>query len=172
MRWERLFEDLEGQWDAGDAEHRHIEAAERIRAERAGIDLSSRLWAARSTDIAVTLVTSETVRGTLNDAAHTWILLGADHRNVLIPIHAVARVSGLGPQADTDSTVVRKLTWGYAMRVLSRDRSVVTVETLAGQLSGLIGAVGEDYIEVIDPQRPAQSSAIAMSAIVYVAGPW
>jgi hypothetical protein len=166
MRWDHLFADLEGQLAAERAAHFQADVAEMTRAERASVELSARLVAQRGKDITVVLATGDTVRGTVADAAAQWVLLTDDGRHVLVPRKAVTAVHGLGARARASTEVERRLSLGYALRALSRDRARVVVRTQASEFSGALGAVGADYVDV--STRPDQVTSVPFDAIMLV----
>jgi hypothetical protein len=57
-------------------------------------------------------------------------------------------VAGLGTRAAELTEVERRLGLGHALRALARDRARVVVSTLSGDVTGIIGAVGADFIEL------------------------
>ncbi len=63
MRWERLFEDLDAQWEAEARRELDEEVSDRTRRERAGVELAERLVATRGHVVAVRLLTGESVEG-------------------------------------------------------------------------------------------------------------
>lgn len=161
MRWNDLFADLEAQADAVGHAQFDADVRDMTRSERASIELASRLMHARGTSVTVTLLDGDTAQGVLVDAAAGWVLLGASGPQTLVPLSAVALVSGLGPRTAELSEVDRRLGIGHALRALARDRARVVVTTAAGQTSGVIGAVGADYVEV--------STAVGAAVVVPLA---
>jgi hypothetical protein len=166
MRWDHLFADLEGQLAAERAAHFQADVAEMTRAERASVELGARLVAQRGAELGIVLVTGETVRGTLADAAAQWVLVDVEGRHVLIPRRAIAVVQGLGARARASTEVERRLSLGYALRALSRDRARVVVVTQGAQVSGVVGAVGADYVDIATASQ--QISSVPFQAIVAV----
>jgi hypothetical protein len=148
MRWDHLFADLEGQLAAERAAEFQADVAEMTRAERASVELTARVIAQRGASLAITVVSGDTIRGTVTDAASQWILLDTEGPQVLISRAAIAAVYGLGTRARPATDVERRLSLGYALRALSRDRARVIVNTRASELSGMVGAVGADYVEI------------------------
>lgn len=166
MRWNDLFADLEAQIDAAELASFDAEVRDLTRSERASVELAARLVHARGTSVTVTLLDGETVHGVLVDAAVGWLLVGATGPQTLVPLHAVALVSGLGPRTAALTDVDRRLGMGHALRALARDRARVVVATAAGDVAGVIGVVGADYIEV--STGVGTSVAVPMQAIMRV----
>ena len=150
MRWEGLFEDLSGQWEAEERRELDLEVADRTRRERATLGLRERLAAAGRTTVRVTLTTAGVVDGRVVDVGEDWLLLEGARGVVLLPVLAVAGVVGLGPGADT-AAAGRRFGLGYALRGLSRDRAVVAVHDVSGAVhTGTIDAVGRDAFELTE----------------------
>lgn len=149
MRWEGLFEDLEGQLAAEERRERDAEVADRTRAERARIAMAERYAAGRGSRITITTVPGTTFAGVLSDLGGDWVLLrDAAGRELLVATAAVVGVSGLSSRSDPAVTA-RRFTLGYALRALSRDRAPVIVTDISGgQVTGTIDAVGLDWCEL------------------------
>lgn len=147
MRWERLFHDLEGQVEAAENAAFRADLQDRTRAERAAITLASRLHDATGVDLVLTLTDGAVVSGVVEDAASQWVLLGGRTQR-LIPVHAICAISGLPSRSVEVGPVAQRLSLGYALRALARDRVRVVVETAGGQVQGLIAKVGADFFEV------------------------
>jgi len=166
VRWDHLFADLEGQLEAERSAQFQADVAELTRAERAAVELTSRVLAQKGAEVVVALVTGDTVRGTVADAAAQWILLAEGARQVLVPRAAIAAVHGLGSRTRAATEVERRLSLGHALRALSRDRARVVVRTRGHELSGIVGAVGSDCVDIA---TGAESTAVVpFDAIVTV----
>ncbi len=149
MRWEDLFSDFEGQWNAAQEEDWRAQVAERTRGERGAVELSARVMAARGSEVFLTLLDGEMLKGELTDCTHTWLLIvDLGHRQHLVPAHAVAMVRGLDHVGRTLSEVERRLGLSHVLRVLSRDRVRVRVRTVGGEVHGVIATVQADHIDV------------------------
>jgi len=159
MRWNQLFDDLEAQWDAETRRDLDSEVADRTRRERATVGLYERLAASVGETVLVRLVSGRAVSGAIADVGQDWMLIRSDRRPVLVPLAAAAAVSGLSERA-TGSPVGKRFSLGYALRGLSRDRAVVTIEDVTGATtSGTIDAVGSDCFDLSEhapdePRRP------------------
>lgn len=157
MRWEGLFADLEGQLAAEERRELDSEVAERTRRERALVDLGARVAAAVGATVHVELVGGRPLDGEVRDVGDGWLLLGADRaggagasREVLVPVGAVALVSGLPPRAEQARTA-RRFGLGYALRALARDRATVVLDLLGGAtLAGTVDAVGADHLTLAE----------------------
>lgn len=177
MRWDGLFDDLEGQWLAEQRRERDAEVADRTRAERARVLLVERLAASRGHSLSLTLAGGETVAGELTDLGADWLLLidRAGHE-VLLATAAVVAIAGLG-RASEPAVTARRFTMGYALRALARDRATVVVTDVAGgRIAGTVDAVGKDWCDISEhpideARRPGQVRArrtVPTGAIVMV----
>ena len=161
MRWEQLFSDLEGQWEAEARRDLDQEVADRTRRERATVGLFERLAASVEAEVGVRLLAGPPLRGVLSDVGDGWLLLGGDRggQSALVPLTAVTAVTGLGVRAP-EAKLARRFGFGYALRGLSRDRAVVALTDVSGAVAtGTIGGVGRDCFDLTehapdDPRRP------------------
>jgi len=166
MRWEHLFADLEAQADAAQLASFDAQVRDRTRAERASVELASRLLHARDTTVSVTTHDGVTTRGSVADAAAGWVLIVESATQTLVPLTAVAFLTGLGPRVADVTEVERRLSLGHALRALARDRTRVVIATQAGDVTGVIGVVGADYLEV--STGVGSSTVVVTSAIMRV----
>jgi len=173
VRWERLFDDLQGQLDAAQAAEVAAEVGERTRIERSRITLADRLAAAQGATLAVHLRGGGQARGTLLEAAQEWLLLGSPL--ALVPLAAVTGLVGLGRSAATAGAdgVRRRHSLAAVLRAVSRDRSPVRLDVVdAPPLTGTIDAVGADHLDLAEHaagelRRP---SAVTCVRVVPFAG--
>ncbi|WP_406831775.1 hypothetical protein ABEG17_02870 [Pedococcus sp. KACC 23699] len=149
MRWDDLFGDLAAQWEAEERRELDAEVADRTRRERAALGLYERLAAAGSQVLGLTLRTGTVVTGQVADVGDGWLLVGAQGGPVsLVPFGGLTAVTGLSTRA-AGEPAGRRFGLGYALRGLSRDRSVLTLTDAAGgQATGTIDAVGKDVLEL------------------------
>ena len=149
MRWDDLFADLGAQWEAETRRELDAEVADRTRRERASVGLYERLAAAGEDVVTVSLRIGARLSGKVADVGDGWVLLRADAGSPqLVPFAAVTAVSGLSIRAG-GTAIGRKFGLGYALRGVSRDRSVVLLTDLSGAVvTGTIDAVGRDVLEL------------------------
>lgn len=177
MRWEGLFEDLEGQWRAEERRERDAEVADRTRAERAKVLLVERFAGRLGHPLALTLTGGDAISGTLNDLGADWLLLtdSAGHE-VIVGSGGIVAITGLG-RSIGPAVTARRFTMGYALRALARDRAaVILTDTAGGRVAGTIDAVGRDWCDISEhpvdePRRPDQVRArrtVPTAAIVMV----
>ena len=174
MRWDQLFADLEAQWEA-----------------EARRDLDPRWPTARAASAPPSGSTSglppRSARrcgcccGPGRRSAAPWRMWGgtgcccsADRRPVLVPLAALAAVSGIGERAGTGG-IGKRFELGFALRGLSRDRAVVALADIAGAVTtGTIDAVGADCFDLSEhapdePRRPENVTGrrlVPFSAVV------
>jgi hypothetical protein len=157
MRWDDLFADLGAQWDAESRRELDAEVADRTRRERASVGLYERLAAAGDDTVTIALRSGSAVRGRVDDVGDGWRLLattvtghlgGPANGAALVPFAAVTSVTGLALRVG-GTELGRRFGLGYALRGLSRDRSVVALTDLSGVVVvGTIDAVGRDVLEL------------------------
>lgn len=175
MRWDRLFEDLEGQLRQESLAQRDADVVERIRAERSRIKLGDRLQHHRG-PIHLVLQRGRLIVGDLIDAGAGWVIVQDGARGpTLVPVGAIVEIEGLGWGTSDGVSVSARLGVGHPLRALARDRAVVEIEDVIGRsLVGTIDAVGADAFQVAlhprdEPRREANVHAhptIPFSAIV------
>lgn len=167
MRWENLFDDLEGQLEHElDAEAVDLRAEEeRLRLGR--LSLRDRLRSLhRSQGRAGTPVTMSLIDGRLVAImpltfGKDWLsgdLLdgGAGRVQCIVPLSAIASVqfqrSQLDPSLDSadgdDQPLAARLGLAFALRDLCRRRRAVDLELLVGRVHGTIDRVGRDHFDL------------------------
>ena len=173
MRWDRLFDDLEAQVVGEQARARAAEVADRVRRERAQLDLHTRLLAhVGAAPIGVRLLGhgSPALTGRLVDVGPDWVLIEpVVDRQVLVALPAVRGVVGLGPGARTPSVVARRFGLGAALRAVSRDRAAVELRDTGGHVvTGTIDAVGADHVELAEhaADEPRRRSNVTGQVVV------
>ena len=186
MRWEDLFADLERQWEGMAAEERQAEIAERTRAEYARVTLLDRLRGSEGREIRMSTTTGQEVDGALAVVGADFVLLAATRQEHVLPLAALAAVSGLGPEAasaEVTGRVRARLGLGSVLRRIAADRSEVAVHRTAGPtLRGTVQRVGSDFLELAEHRlgesmaaRPARRLTVvpfAAVALLTRAEPW
>src|SRR5690349_9617311 len=123
VRWEHLFDDLEGQWEATEAAELAAELRDRERAERSRLRVVDRLRGSLGRSIDVRLSGGERERGTLRRVGSDFLLMEtAPGRESLIPLAAVVMVAGLSRRSTepgSEGPVLARLDLRSALRALA-----------------------------------------------------
>jgi hypothetical protein len=176
VRWDELFSDLETQWEAQVRRELDAEVADRTRRERAAIALADRLAVQGGRVVGVVLIDGTLLNGQVQEVGQGWLLLSVVTGSCLVPVAAVAGITGLERGAGVP-TPGRSFGLGYALRGLSRDRVAVTVVDVSGGVStGTIDGVGRDFLELSEhpadlPRRRENvtgTRAVPFAAVVLV----
>ncbi len=150
VRWQRLFEDLEGELEAAEAVELEAEVAERSRIELAGVRLADRLAAWRG-PVRLHLLGAGQLCGTVASVGDGWLLL--DDPPVLVCSGALVSVQGVGLAAvgALPHEVSRRTSLAAALRRVARDRSPVRVALVDGRhLTGTVDAVAGDHLDLAE----------------------
>ncbi len=152
MRWERLFEDLEGMLAAGESAERSAELADRTRRERARHGLHDRLVAAAPGPLSLRVAGVGRLTGRVADVGADWVLIGTGgERGALVPFAAIRSLDGLGGRMGPAGAVAKRFPFGAALRAVSRDRAGVVVVDADGQrATGTIDSVGVDLLDLAE----------------------
>jgi hypothetical protein len=177
MRWDELFEDLEGQLEEAAAAELADEVADRTRRAVAEVGLGDRLRAARGQRLRLETLGAAPVNGVLLEVGTDWLLLHDDAgRDVLVVLGAVLTVAGLAREhVGETSAVRRRLTLGSALRGIAHDRAAVTVRLRDGTaVTGTVDRVGRDFLELAEhpvgePRRVGQVSGVRALAFAGLA---
>ncbi len=176
MRWERFFEDLQGQFDAEwEAERAVLDTeAERLRLSR--VTLRERLLVLARTDetqrpdLVVDLVAADALTGVLIAVGADWMGLEVQRRSVLVPVAAVAAV-GVGegdllraarPHPSPRVGVSERMGIGFVLRDLARRRVPVTMQVGTRAVAGTIDRAGADHLDLAlhDIDEPRRSATV------------
>jgi hypothetical protein len=167
MRWDRLFDDLQAQLDADGQRELDLEVSDRTRRERAQVGLHERLIAHKGMGVELRLAAGVLVSGTVADAGSDWLLVhDRGDRGSLVPFGAIVAINGLGARAAVGAGVelAKRFGLGYALRGLSRDRSVVSLADIGGFVTtGTIDAVGADALDL--SEHPADVARRAENVV-------
>jgi len=153
VRWDELFDDLEGQLAEAEAAELAGEVADRTRRLTAQVSLADRLRAARGQRVRLDVSGAPALIGGLREVGPDWLLVVDDaEREVLVLLAAVAAVTGLSREfAPEPSAVRRRLGVASALRGVARDRAPVAVRLRdATVVSGTVDRVGADFLELAE----------------------
>ena len=150
VRWERLFADLESEYEAADLVS---EVADRTRREVARLRLVDRLRPHQGHLLEIAVRGAGRVAGTAVEVGPDWLLVGEEGgREAVVSLDAVLWVKGLSRQAqdpDTVRTVDGRLDLRVALRRLARDRAAATLVLRdEGSLTGTLDRVGADWVDL------------------------
>lgn len=171
MRWERLFDDLEAQLEAGGQADLEAELRDRSRAERARIRTIDRLRAAVGGTLDLSLRNGRRERGRLLRCGPDWLLLEPEPgREVVVPLAAVVLLGGLPRAAiepGSEGLVAGRLDLRHVLRAVARDRSRVTLALDGGLVvAGIVLQVGADHLEVSEDGRAVSSQLVPFGALL------
>jgi hypothetical protein len=161
MRWEErllaVFDDLEQQAEGLALAERDALVAEQSRAEYAGVDLASRLFASRGARLRADVAGVGVLDAVLRGAGEGWCLLGVGRHSWVVATASVRSVRGLADRGRTAPArpVTARLGLGSVLRGVADDHGEVALHRVDGEvLVGLLGRVGGDFVElrpVADP---------------------
>ena len=162
MRWDELFDDLEGQLDAQAAAGLAGEVADRTRRELALVELADRVVSQGGRPLALHLLDGTSLEGVVTDVAQQWVVLQGP---VLVPLNAVVSLVGLGASAATTGRdgVRRRISLGSALRAVARDRSPVRLALADGSVhTGTLDVVGADHVDLAEhpDDQPRRAAAV------------
>ena len=172
MRWQRLFDDLAGEFESEAATELAVEVAERTRIEIGRQRMLDRLQAGVGRELAVSLG-GERTHGLLTFVGSDVIGLVDGQADVLIPTDAIDHVAGLGSEARPVAEGPAAPGYGLRamLRAVARDRGEVVVVLREGaRLRGRIDAVGADWFDLATHEPEAtRSSTRLLVAVASVA---
>jgi hypothetical protein len=171
MRWENLFDDLEGQ-----LEYEHDAAETDLRAEEERLRLSrlslrDRLMAiadGRATGairpLGLQLRDGSPLSVQPTTFGKDWLagdLIGAADAQIVLPFAAIASVrvdataleDSIEPAADVSTRLVDRLGFAFVLRDFCRRRSALDVRLAEGVVHGTIDRVGRDHLDLAVHER-------------------
>lgn len=154
MRWQALFDDLEGQLEQAERAEFEAEVRDRTRRERALVRAVDRLRTATGQRLVVGVTGAAPVDGELLDCGPDWLLLAVPGGEALVAWQAVTTVTGLGAVTaapGAEGEVERRLDLRWALRGLSRSRAAVRAALRDGTtLSGTVDRVAADHVDLAE----------------------
>ena len=156
MRWERLFDDLEGEIEAERRRALDGEVAERSRYEFGLLTLSDRLSGVVGGSVRALMLGGASAEGAIRAVGRDWLLLseGPVPCETLVAIPQIVSVTGVerrsAPETgDETDGLSEHLLLRHLIRGLGRDRSPVAVHTTdASTHCGTFDRVGRDHAEL------------------------
>ncbi len=151
MRWQQLFDDLEGQAQASERAELEAEISDRTRAETGQVRLLNRLRHRVGEQVRLTVLGGGQLQGSVDQVGADWLLLsGSDE--VVVPMSAVLTIADLGPASVSPqgvSVVAERLGLTYALRAIAVDRCPVRIALRDGStVVGTPQRVGADFVDV------------------------
>ncbi len=189
MRWDELFDDLEGQLERelSAEEQELVVEEERLRLGRLGVrDRLRALRAAGDEPLAVTLRTGSRVSVIIDAFGRDWasgeVVDGPVRRGrCVLPLSAIAAVTvsprrvssslDSGADARAEASLALRLGLPFVLRDLCRRRRAVDLATEAGLLRGTIDRVGRDHVDlaVHEPGSARRAGEVTEVALVPLA---
>ena len=166
MRFERIFEDLEGRFEHHEQEELRAVSEDLARAERAQLTLADRLLGAGRRELTLHVGSGLRLAGAVEEVGAEWVSLRETRtaQRAVVPLAAIGIVEGLSSRARPAEESLRSpLRLGSVLREIARDRSVVRLETTAGTVLGRIAGVGADALDVLSLPT-GESSSVPGSA--------
>jgi hypothetical protein len=177
MRWQRLFADLQAQFEEEEAAGEQAESASRERVEVGALGIADRLRGAEGSPLVLGCGGAGAVSGVLVEVGPDWVLVEDDGaRQCLVALAAVRTVGGLGRRTavpEPAGAVRGRLDLRRALRGLARDRSAVQVLLDDGSmLAGTLDRVGADYVELAEhpADLPRRAEAVQGVRAVVISG--
>ena len=172
MRWESLFADLQGQWDAAQRAEDEARIADLAELEMGRTRLADRLRARLGASLSVRLTDGSEITGLVLDAAPQWLLLRTGERRSLVPVAAVGAAWPLGSVATEAGVVENRLGVSHVLRAVAREGATVRIRSLAADARGQIVRVGADHLDVLLDSAPGHRTGtvltIAIGALLVV----
>lgn len=187
MRWDNLFEDLEGQLEQELSAEELDVRTEEERLRLARLLLRDRLFAVHTAtpDEAVGLVLTDgsALRLRPRTFGRDWVsgdLLAGAPRGAqgVVPIAAIGSLllernqvaASLGVTIDSASagTLAARLSLAFVLRDLCRRRAPLDLRTPVGVVHGTLDRVGRDHIDLAEhaPGEPRRDSAVARVRLI------
>ncbi len=170
-----LMDDLEAQAEAAYDLERHIDLADRSRAEYAAVTLASRLAASVGGDVALHVTGVGAVEGRLDRVGPDWCAVsinkgapGLPRQDWVLSLGAIALVRGASERSlpEVAWSPVAKLGLGSALRQLAEDGRRCVVRLRDGAAHDVVlHRVGADFVEA---QTGAGRLLVACSALAGV----
>ncbi|HEX6234958.1 MAG TPA: hypothetical protein VFZ63_17640 [Jiangellaceae bacterium] len=173
-RWERLFADLDAQFEESEHSELRSEVADRTRSELAKLRMADRLRAVAGRELVVWTLGGAAARGTVQACGPDWLLLtDTSGAETVVALAAVLKISGLGRRASvpgSEGRLAGRLRLSYVLRGIARDRAAVAVTLTDGStVAGLVDRVGADHMDVsLDVSEAANATTLPFVAIAQV----
>lgn len=172
MRWEEsvfaLFDDLEMQAEGLYLEHRVGEVESLAEAGYAEVLLASRVQASPGAPVRLALLDGTEIRGRLARSGAGWVLVDSGASEWLVQLDAVTLVEGLSGSSlprELWPMVARLSVRSALRRIAGVDGSCVVWLADGRQVTGTLGRVGADFVELGTPSAPVVIPTAAIAAV-------
>ena len=149
MSWDKLFDDLQAQFEAVVRQDESVEVPHLAEAEAAGIVVADRIRACAGQELTVRMRDGSTRVGKVQEATRSWVRLADGARSSVIPLTAVVAAWPLRGSAPEPGRIEARVTLGHALRALAQQRVAVFVHTEAGDHRGVVVQVGADHLDLL-----------------------
>ena len=185
MRWQNLFDDLEGQLESGLGAEEVDLLAEEERLRLGRLALRDRFRALHVDDpgarVAVAVRGGLRVSLTIAALGRDWIAGEVDAgalRSAIVPLAAVTAIEPAGgqlaaslrvdPSPEPPTALSARLGLAFVLRDLCRRRAAVEVHADGEHRHGTIDRVGRDHLDLAEhaPGEPRRTAAVARIRIV------
>lgn len=170
MRWERLFADLEGQFEEAERLEREAEIADRTQREQALVRLADRLRSAVGGTVEAYVPGAGTIVGEVSAVGADWLaIVSAGQGETLVPFAALHAVTGLPARGVAPETAISaRLGLGYAIRTMMRERFQLTAVLIDGRrISGTVSCVGADYFDMVADKDDAADGRATRTSVAF-----
>lgn len=174
MNWDRLFAELEGEFEAGMKLRARLELAEQTRAERATVSLPDRVRASIGARVALVVCapsacSTAVVEGTVTQATVRWVVVTEGQTSFTVPMSSIQSAQGLNRRAAPAAGPVENgLGLGHVARHLAETLSPVEILVAGAVYRGRIEDVGADHLDLTDGTH---SWALPFAALAYIRSP-
>lgn len=165
VRWDRLFDDLEGQADELEREERDALVEEL----RDGTWAETRWRQLLGGRVALEVLGGVRVEGEVTLVNERLLQISGERTDHVVSADAVLVVHASERRADEPGRVAASLGWGHVFRALRGTGESVLVRLVDGSSrEGLVAAVGRDFVRLSTPAGRSQD--VVWAAIAMVSG--
>lgn len=147
--FEQIISELAREFDGERQAEEREEVAELAEAELVSATISDRLRGAEGRRIKAYSAFNVSASGLVVRVNPAWVLLQQEDGQELVSAAAIALVEGLYKVAPEPSLVEKRLGLAHILRKIMRERRRVAVRAGAHLLSGFIGAVYADHVDIV-----------------------
>ncbi len=183
MRWQNLFDDLEGQLESGLGAEEVDLAAEEERLRLGRLTLRDRILALRTAGegelVTLTLRTGERLVLAIGAVGRDWLAGEQDagpRRSAIVPLGAIATLDPVGAQLtaslraapEPPTALSTRLGLAFVLRDLARRRAGVDVSLAGTSCHGTIDRVGRDHLDLAEhaPGDARRAGSVARIRLV------